>query len=48
MIMNVLPDGDIPTSINQLITNKYENLLPPRISNIIYGSLKSGKNQYSY
>lgn len=48
MIMNVLPDDDIPTSINQLITNKYENLLPPRISNIIYGSLKSGKNQYSY
>lgn len=48
MIMNVLPEGNIPTSINQLITNKYENLLPPRVTNITYGSLKSGKNQYSY
>lgn len=48
MIMNVLPEGDIPTSVNQLITSKYENLLPPRIKSIIYGSLKSGKNQYSY
>jgi hypothetical protein len=44
----VLNDDTIPTSINDISTNSYESLLPPKISELIYGSLKAGKNQYAF
>ena len=47
LIMDVLTDT-IPTSINDISTNSYESLLPPKISDITYGSLKAGKNQYAF
>ena len=47
LIMDVLTDT-IPTSINDISTNSYESLLPPKISQITYGSLKAGKNQYAF
>lgn len=48
LIMDVLNDDTIPTSINDISTNSYESLLPPKISDITYGSLKAGKNQYAF
>lgn len=48
LIMDVLNDDTIPTSINNISTNSYESLLPPKISELIYGSLKAGKNQYAF
>ena len=48
LIMDVLNDGAVPTSINDISTNSYESLLPPKISELIYGSLKAGKNQYAF
>ena len=48
LIMDVLNDGAAPTSINDISTNSYESLLPPKISELIYGSLKAGKNQYAF
>lgn len=47
LIMDVLNDTTI-TSINDISTNSYESLLPPKISELIYGSLKAGKNQYAF
>lgn len=47
LIMDVLTDT-IPTSINNISTNSNESLLPPKISEITYGSLKAGKNQYAF
>lgn len=47
LIMDVLSDTP-PTSINDISTNSYESLLPPKISDITYGSLKAGKNQYAF
>lgn len=47
LIMDVLTDA-IPTSINDISTNSNESLLPPKISEITYGSLKAGKNQYAF
>lgn len=47
LIMDVLSDTP-PTSINDISTNSYESLLPPKISELIYGSLKAGKNQYAF
>ena len=47
LIMDVLNDT-VPTSINDISTNSYESLLPPKISELIYGSLKAGKNQYAF
>lgn len=47
LIMDVLVDTP-PTSINDISTNSYESLLPPKISDITYGSLKAGKNQYAF
>ena len=47
LIMDVLTDT-IPTSINDISTNSNESLLPPKISEITYGSLKAGKNQYAF
>lgn len=48
LIIDVLNDDTIPTSINDISTNSYESLLPPKISELIYGSLKTGKNQYTF
>lgn len=48
LIMDVLNDDTIPTSINDISTNSNESLLPPKISEITYGSLKAGKNQYAF
>lgn len=48
LIMDVLNDDAIPTSINNISTNSYESLLPTKISDITYGSLKAGKNQYAF
>lgn len=48
LIMDVLNDDAIPTSINNISTNSYESLLPPKISELTYGSLKAGKNQYAF
>nr|DAF92010.1 MAG TPA: hypothetical protein [Podoviridae sp. ctZkC8] len=45
--MDVLNDTPL-TSINDISTNSYESLLPPKISELIYGSLKAGKNQYAF
>lgn len=47
LIMDVLSDTP-PTSINDISTNSYESLLPPKISELTYGSLKAGKNQYAF
>lgn len=47
LIMDVLNDTPL-TSINDISTNSYESLLPPKISELIYGSLKAGKNQYAF
>lgn len=47
LIIDVLSDTP-PTSINDISTNSYESLLPPKISDITYGSLKAGKNQYAF
>ena len=48
LIIDVLNDDTTPTSINDISTNSYESLLPPKISELIYGSLKAGKNQYAF
>ena len=48
LIIDVLNNDTIPTSINDISTNSYESLLPPKISELIYGSLKAGKNQYAF
>nr|DAE75563.1 MAG TPA: hypothetical protein [Caudoviricetes sp.] len=45
--MDVLSDT-VPTSINDISTNSYESLLPPKILELTYGSLKAGKNQYAF
>lgn len=47
LIMDVLSDTP-PTSINDISTNSSESLLPPKISELTYGSLKAGKNQYAF
>lgn len=47
LIMDVLSDT-VPTSINDISTNSYESLLPPKILELTYGSLKAGKNQYAF
>ena len=47
LIIDVLNDH-ISTSINDISTNSYESLLPPKISELTYGSLKAGKNQYAF
>lgn len=47
LIMDVLSDT-VPTSINDISTNSYESLMPPKISKLTYGSLKAGKNQYAF
>lgn len=47
LIMDVLVDTP-HTSINDISTNSYESLLPPKISELTYGSLKAGKNQYAF
>lgn len=47
LIMDVLNDH-VPTSINDISTNSNVSLLPPKISELIYGSLKAGKNQYAF
>ena len=47
LIMDVL-SKTAPTSINDISTNQYESLLPPKISELTYGSLKAGKNQYAF
>lgn len=47
LIMDVLSET-VPTSINNISTNSYESLLPPKIIELTYGSLKAGKNQYAF
>ena len=47
LIIDVLNDQPI-TSVNDISTNSYESLLPPKITDITYGSLKAGKNQYAF
>lgn len=47
LIMDVLNDTTL-TSINDISTNSNESLLPPKISELTYGSLKAGKNQYAF
>ncbi len=47
LIIDVMNDT-VPTSINDISTNSSESLLPPKISELTYGSLKAGKNQYAF
>ena len=47
IIMDVLNEQQ-STTIKNLLTNSYEQLLPPTITNIINGSLKAGKVQYAF
>lgn len=47
LIIDVLNDQPI-TSVNDISTNSYKSLLPPKITDITYGSLKAGKNQYAF